>query len=623
MPKTIKTREVTRDVKTLDRQTVLNDALRTVQTKTKEAAGQADGSERDGYRDGGDYAVAQVERAASDGATAAKDAATRGVGNVRDKLRDVRSIRDGLKDSGQTVRGTRQTGSAARGQTTQTIPGQGAQTSAAKAATNRQDAARQAVAGGRQAASRQAAARSTAAASRGAAKDAAAKAAATNRQTDAAAKGSIKYGSKGTVKTATHSIKGTQRTVSRAAKTTQRTAHGAKATARGAQIAARNAAAAARTASRVSVTLARAVAKGVAALGKAAIAATKSLISVIAAGGWVAVVVIFIICLIGLIAGSAFGIFFAGEDTRDGNPSLREVIAVINQEHQDEIEQIKADSPHDEVMVSGTKAPWREVLAVYAVKTTTDAANQQDAITLDARRQQILKDVYWDMNSIESRTEGREYTEIIAVEQPDGSIIEETETYTRRTFYITQSAKTAEQMADEYSFNAEQRELLAELLAPEYASAWQSVLYGIRTGSGDIVEVAASQLGNPGGQPYWSWYGFSSRVEWCACFVSWCANESGYIEAGIIPKFSHCQTGINWFADAGCWQDADSGYEPRPGDIIFFDWGDGGDSDHVGIVESCDGSIVRTIEGNSGDAVNRRSYRLSSTYIVGYGCPEY
>jgi cell wall-associated NlpC family hydrolase len=358
-------------------------------------------------------------------------------------------------------------------------------------------------------------------------------------------------------------------------------------------------------------------------LGKAAIAALKSLVAAIAAGGWVAVVVIVIICLIGLIAGSAFGIFFAGEDTRDGNPSLREVIAEINQEHQDEIEQIKADNPHDEVMVSGTKAPWREVLAVYAVKTTTDTANQQDAITLDVHRQQILKDVYWDMNSIESRVEDREYTEIVAVEQPDGSIIEETETYTRRTLYITQSAKTAEQMAVEYSFDAEQRGLLAELLAPEYASAWQSVLYGIRTGSGDIVEVAASQLGNPGGQPYWSWYGFGSRVEWCACFVSWCASESGYIEAGIIPKFSYCQTGISWFADAGCWQDADSGYEPRPGDIIFFDWGDGGDSDHVGIVESCDGATVHTIEGNSGDAVRRSSYNINSAAIVGYGTPEY
>jgi hypothetical protein len=256
MPKTIKTREITHDVKTLDRKAVLDDALRTAQTKTKEAAGQADGSDSDSYRDGGDYAVAQVERTASDGAAAAKDISVRKAENVRDGLRDVRSVRDGLKGSGQTAHGTRQAGSAAREQTAQVILGQRAQTSAAKApSATRQNAARQATTTGRQAASKRTATRSTPAASEGAAKGAVTKAMATNRQTGAAAKGGIKYGSKGTVKTATHSIKGAQRTVGRVTKTTQRTAHGARATARGARIAARNAAAAARTASRATVTL--------------------------------------------------------------------------------------------------------------------------------------------------------------------------------------------------------------------------------------------------------------------------------------------------------------------------------------------------------------------------------
>jgi hypothetical protein len=150
---------------------------------------------------------------------------------------------------------------------------------------------------------------------------------------------------------------------------------------------------------------------------------------------------------------------------------------------------------------------------------------------------------------------------------------------------------------------------------------YTSVLYGIHNGSGDIVEIAIAQIGNVGGQPYWSWYGFGGRVEWCACFVSWCANECGYIDAGIIPKFSYCPTGVQWFKDAGLWQDR--GYNPPPGSIIFFDWDADGISDHVGIVESCDGATIHTIEGNSGDACRRSSYSINSSSVMGFGCPTF
>ena len=101
-----------------------------------------------------------------------------------------------------------------------------------------------------------------------------------------------------------------------------------------------------------------------------------------------------------------------------------------------------------------------------------------------------------------------------------------------------------------------------------------TVLYGIGTGSGEIVAVALSQVGNVGGQPYWSWYGFSSRVNWCAIFVSWCANECGYIDAGVVPKFAGCVQGSRWFKERGLWQD--KSYTPNPGDVIFFDWNDPG-----------------------------------------------
>ena len=105
----------------------------------------------------------------------------------------------------------------------------------------------------------------------------------------------------------------------------------------------------------------------------------------------------------------------------------------------------------------------------------------------------------------------------------------------------TVSHKTAEEMADQFGFNEDQREQMAELLADENNSLWSQVLYGISGGDGEIVTVALSQVGNIGGEPYWSWYGFDSRVEWCACFVSWCANKCGYIEAGVIPNSNFCK----------------------------------------------------------------------------------
>ena len=140
-------------------------------------------------------------------------------------------------------------------------------------------------------------------------------------------------------------------------------------------------------------------------------------------------------------------------------------------------------------------------------------------------------------------------------------------------------------------------------------------------GNQAIVEVALTQLGNEGGQTYWSWYGFDGRVEWCACFVSWCADQCGYIESGIIPKFAGCVDGANWFKGNGQWKDRS--YEPSAGDIIFFDWEGDGETDHVGIVEKCENGVVYTVEGNSGDACRQNQYTVGSSSIYGYGVPAY
>ena len=136
-------------------------------------------------------------------------------------------------------------------------------------------------------------------------------------------------------------------------------------------------------------------------------------------------------------------------------------------------------------------------------------------------------------------------------------------------------------------------------------------------GNQQIVSVAMGQLGNSGGQTFWSWYGFDSRVEWCACFVSWCADQSGLIASGNVPKFSLCSDGVSWFQGKNKWQSG--GTTPTAGMIIFFDWDHDGTSDHVGIVEKCEGGRVYTIEGNSSDQVRQRNYAVDYSSIMGYG----
>lgn len=136
-------------------------------------------------------------------------------------------------------------------------------------------------------------------------------------------------------------------------------------------------------------------------------------------------------------------------------------------------------------------------------------------------------------------------------------------------------------------------------------------------GNQQIVSVAMGQLGNSGGQKFWSWYGFASRVEWCACFVSWCADKSGLIASGNVPKFSLCSDGVSWFQGQNKWQSG--GTTPTAGMIIFFDWDHDGNSDHVGIVEKCEGGRVYTVEGNSSDQVRQRNYAVDYASIMGYG----
>lgn len=358
---------------------------------------------------------------------------------------------------------------------------------------------------------------------------------------------------------------------------------------------------------------------------KAIIAGTKALIAAIMAGGWIVIVIVVIICLIAMLCSSIFGIFFSSEDvgstiTVDGvqQPvTMTNVIADLNKEFINKITTIQQENQHDEYDISSSRASWKDILAVYTVKIS-GGNNQAEVMTLDDNKVKTLKEIFWAMNEVNFTKDEESHEEIrIGLTKTEHITV----TYTK--LHITITGKTANEMADAYNFNQEQREQLAELLKEDYASMWTSLIYG-SGGNSDIVEVALSQVGNVGGQPYWSWYGFESRVEWCATFVSWCANECGYIEKGIIPKFASCQyEGVDWFKACGLWQDG--GYIPKAGDIIFFDWADKHDgvSDHVGIVERVENGRVYTIEGNSSDSCKQRDYDINSTEIQGYGTPMY
>ena len=360
---------------------------------------------------------------------------------------------------------------------------------------------------------------------------------------------------------------------------------------------------------------------------KAVKKAFDGLTALVGAGGAVAIVAVIIICGVGIIFGSAFGIFFSGE--RSSGRSMDSVVREINAEYNERLQKIKEENEHDVVEMSGSSAVWREVLAFYAVKTSMADANGQEVVTLDQGKIELLREIFWEMNTISSevRTETKSVVEEKVGE--DGKIVEVIVEKQVTTLYITVSHLSADEMAEGYGFTEEQKETMRALLSYEYRAMWGTVLYGIKSGDTAIIEVAASQLGNVGGEPYWSYFGYTSRISWCACFVSWCGNECGYIENGIMPKSISCVASMNWYKERGQWIDGNN--EPLPGMIIFYDWDDpdgefgpqDGKPDHTGIVEKVEKGVVCVIEGNSGDSCRRSQHTDGEYVIMGYGCPRY
>jgi cell wall-associated NlpC family hydrolase/lipopolysaccharide export LptBFGC system permease protein LptF len=440
---------------------------------------------------------------------------------------------------------------------------------------------------------------------------------------------------KGTIKTVRKSVKTAERTARTTVKTAQKTAKAAQQSAKAAAKAAKMAAQVSKAAAKATVQTAKAATKAVIAMVKAAIAAIKGLVSLIAAGGWVAVLVIIIICLIGLLAGSVFGIFFSNESS---DVTMTEVVTQINREFSDRIERIQNDNPHDYLVLNNSgnstlAANWRDVLAVYAVKTAGNEQNGMEVATLDDEKIAILREIFWDMNEITySVTTTTTPPESITDDPVDdeNSETEEDEdagpvTYTVLT--ITVTSKGQAEMRTAYHFTDRQNAMLDELLLPEYQSLFMQLTGSYVNISLSPEEVAALMENLPQniderrkavvaaaysliGKVNYFWGGKSTTIGWDSRWgTPTKVTSSGSPTTGTVRPFGlDCSGYVTWaFCNAAGASDAvniirhgtSNQYanshkidwsELMPGDIVFFDF----KSPHVGIVigKKANGNVI-------------------------------
>ena len=427
----------------------------------------------------------------------------------------------------------------------------------------------------------------------------------------------VKVTAKGTVKTTEKGIKTAQATSKAAIKTTETSVKTAQAAAKASVKTAQKAAQVAKATAKATAEATKATVRATIAAVKAIIAGTKALISALIAGGWIAVVIILIVVLLGcavsLFGGGsgsnaytpvsaeveAYEPFIQKYAKQYGIPEYVELIkAVMMQESGGRgLDPMQAAEgsfntryPHEP---NGIKDPEYSIeCGVQELKAALISAEVENPIDMEHIKFALQGYNFGNGYISWAKTNYGGYSYANAVE-----------------FSTMQASRLGWDSYGDTQYPAH------VLRYYPYGRAFTS------GGNQAIVEVALTQLGNEGGQPYWSWYGFEGRVEWCACFVSWCADQCGYIESGIIPKFAGCVDGANWFEGNGQWQDRN--YEPQAGNIIFFDWEGDGETDHVGIVEKCENGVVYTVEGNSGDACRQNQYTVGSSSIYGYGVPAY
>ena len=427
----------------------------------------------------------------------------------------------------------------------------------------------------------------------------------------------VKATAKGTVKTTEKGIKTAQATSKAAIKTTETSVKTAQAAAKASAKTVQKAAQAAKATAKATAEATKATVRATIAAVKAIIAGTKALISALIAGGWITVVIILIVVLLGC----AVSLFGGGSGSNAYTPVSAEVEAYepLIQKYAKQygipeyVELIKA------VMMQESGGRGLDPMQAAEGSFNTRYPHEPNGI------QDPEYSIECGVQELKAALISAEVENPIDMEHIKLAL----QGYNFGNGYISW-AKTkygGYSYANAVEFSTQQAQRLGwdsygDTQYPAHVLRYYPYGRAFTAGGNQaIVEVALTQLGNQGGQPYWSWYGFNSRVEWCACFVSWCADQCGYIESGLVPKFAGCVDGANWFKSNGKWQDRT--YEPKVGDIIFFDWEGDGTTDHVGIVEKCENGTVYTVEGNSGDACKQRQYAVGSSNIYGYGIPAY
>ena len=432
-----------------------------------------------------------------------------------------------------------------------------------------------------------------------------------------AGKKNIKLASKEAAKTTQRSVKTAEHTAKASIKTSQQTAKAAQKTAQATVKASQKAAQAAKATAKATANAVKAAAKATIATVKAIIAGTKALVAAIAAGGWIAVVIIMIVVLLG----SAVAMFGGGSESNTYTQVSAEVEAydpLIRQYAKqygipEYVELIKA------VMMQESGGRGLDPMQAAEGSFNTKYPHEPNGI------KDPEYSIQCGVQELKAALTSAEVESPIDMERIKLAL----QGYNFGNGYISwaKSKYGGYSYANAVEFSTQQAQRLGwdsygDTQYPAHVLRYYPYGRAFTAGSNQgIVEVALTQIGNEGGQPYWSWYGFDSRVEWCACFVSWCADQCGYIDSGLIPKFAGCIDGANWFKSNNRWNDRN--YEPKAGDIIFFDWEGDGTTDHVGIVEKCENGTVYTVEGNSGDACRQRQYTVGSRNIYGYGIPAY
>lgn len=212
---------------------------------------------------------------------------------------------------------------------------------------------------------------------------------------------------------------------------------------------------------------------------KAIIAGTKALITALIAGGWVAIIIIVVICLVGLLVNSIFGIFFSNQKTSANAVTMNEVVAECNQEFADKIQSIQDTNPHEDYVLDGSMASWKDILLIYTVKQS-NGLNATDVVTMDNNKKSILKKIFWDMNNLSSEVK------VEKVIEQGVNVNEEPKEAQKKVLHIKITSKTVEDMKLQYNFNAAQNKQLAELSSDKYANLWSGVIYGVNN-SGEYV----------------------------------------------------------------------------------------------------------------------------------------